>query len=122
MIAGKLPIEDAREELAATNLTAFLAAVRARTIEMDEVPIRHRVASLAGDPVRDPAADRDGRFAWNLPYTDGHTVQLLMPGAELGLLRDDLTSAAPLLYVNGEAWWWNAAVGSVAGEGMELKR
>ncbi len=60
--------------------------------------------------------------AWNLPYTDGHTVQLLIPGAELGLLRDDLTSAAPLLYVNGEAWWWNAAVGSVAGEGVELNQ
>jgi hypothetical protein len=43
-----------------------------------------------------------------------------MPGVELCLVRDDLTAIAPCLYVNGGAWWWNDAVGLVAGEGMVL--
>jgi hypothetical protein len=119
---GTLPAEGPREDLATANLTAFLAAARARAAELDEVPIRHRVAELTGEPVRDQAADRDGRLGWDLPYSDGRVVRLLMPGVELGLVRDDLTAAAPCLYVNGEPWWWNDAVGCVAGEGLALKK
>jgi hypothetical protein len=48
-------------------------------------------------------------------------LALLLPGVELRLLRDDITAAAPCLYVNGNAWWWDAAVGSVACEGVTLK-
>jgi len=119
---GTLPVAEAREDLAAANLAVFLAAVRDRAAELDEVPIRYRVAGLAGDAVRDPAADRDGRFGWDLPYSDGRIVRLLMPGAELGLVRDDRTAVAPCLNVNGEPWWWNDAVGCVAGEGLALKK
>ena len=117
---GTQPV-DGREELAEANLAAFLAAVRAEAAVLESVAIRHRVARLDGDPVRDRAADRDGRFGWDLPYSDGRVVRLLVPGVELTLLRDDLTAVAPCLYVNGNAWWWAGAVSSVAGEGMALK-
>jgi hypothetical protein len=117
---GTAPLEG-REELAEANLVAFIAAVEVEAAELENVPIRHRVARLSGDPIRDPAADRDGRFGWDLPYSDGRVVRLLMPGVELTLLRDDLTAASPCLYVNGNAWWWAGAVSSVAGEGMALK-
>ncbi len=102
---GTLPVEDAREELAAANLEIFLAAV----VE--------RGGQLAGEPVRDPAADRDGRYGWDLAMPDGTVVRLLMPGAELMRVRDDLSARAPCLYVSGEAWWWNDAVGQVAARG-----
>ncbi|WP_249999286.1 hypothetical protein [Actinoplanes sp. M2I2] len=118
---GTAPIEDARPDLAEANLDAFLTAVRRRAAELDETPIRHRVAHLAGDPVRDPRADRDGRFGWDLPMSDGRAVRLLLPGAELTRLRDDITAESPCLYVNGTAWWWSGAVDAVAGEGLRLR-
>ncbi|MFI7598283.1 hypothetical protein [Actinoplanes sp. NPDC049681] len=101
--SGTLPIDDAREDLATANVDVFLAAVR------------DRGGVLAGDPGRDPAADRDGRFGWDLSMADGSVVRLLMPGVELIRVRDDLTAAgSPCLYVNGSAWWWAAAVGLIA--------
>ena len=117
---GTAPIEAAREDLAATNLSVFLTAVREYSRELEQVPIRQRVAAPAGEPVRDPRADRDGRFGWDLPFSDGRTVRLLLPGVPLGLLRGDVTAAAACLYVNGTAWWWNDAVSVVAGEGLRL--
>ena len=59
---GTLPVDDAREDLAAANLAVFLTAVG------------ERGGQLAGEPVRDPAADRDGRFGWDLPRPDGIEV------------------------------------------------
>lgn len=118
---GTAPLEQASEQLAVANLAAFLTAVAERAAFMDrEVSIRRRVAHLDGDPVRDPGADRDGRLGWDLPFSDGRIVRLLMPGVELAALRDDLTASAPCLYVNGNAWWWNGAVDQVAGEGIVL--
>ena len=114
---GTAPVDDAREDLAVTNLEVFLAEVRQRAPQMGGGPVvRH--AELAGDPVRDPAADRDGRFGWDLPMSDGRSIRLLMPGAALPLLRDDVTAGSPCLYVNGNACWWNDAVGRVAAEGL----
>jgi hypothetical protein len=118
---GTAPIEGARLDLAEANLEVFLTEVGRRAAEMDEVPVRRRAAHLAGDPVRDPQADRDGRFGWDLPLSDGRAVRLLMPGADLAALRDDITAQAPCLYVNGIACWWNGAVDSVAGEGLTLR-
>jgi hypothetical protein len=119
---GTQPIEAAREDLAVANLDAFLTAVRARAAAMEQAPFRHRAAGLDGDPVRDPAADRDGRFGWDLPLSDGRVVRVLMPGAELNALRDDVSAAAPCLYVNGTAWWWNDAVATVAAEGLVFEQ
>ncbi|WP_199512187.1 hypothetical protein [Nucisporomicrobium flavum] len=96
---GTLPIDDAREDLAAANLQAFL----------DEA--HRRGADHVGTPERDHGADRDGRFGWNLPMGDGTVVRLLMPGVEVTRVRDDLTASAPCLYLNGGAWWWRDAVG-----------
>lgn len=118
---GARPIADAREDLATAALEVFLAAVRERAVELEQTPIRHRVAAIAGDPVRATDADRDGWFAWNLPISNGTTVQIRIPGVELASLRDDLSTAAPCLYVHDHPWAWNAAVASVANEGMQLK-
>ena len=118
---GARPIEDAREGLAAAALDDFLGAVRDRAGELEQLPIRHRVAGIAGDPVREPDADHDGWFAWRLPISDGTTVQLRIPGVELIRMRDDLSAAAPCLYVNTIPWGWDAAIGSVANEGMKLR-
>jgi hypothetical protein len=92
---GALPIADGREDLAAAALDVFLAAVRGRAVELEQVPIRHRVAGLDGDPVRAPDADGDGWFAWILPVSDGTTVQIRIPGVELARMRDGLSAAAP---------------------------
>ena len=118
---GALPIADGREDLAAAALLAFLAAVSERVVELEQVPIRHRVARLEGEPVRAPEADSDGWFAWLLPFSDGTTVQVRIPGVELARMRDDLSAMAPCLYVNADPWSWDAAVGSVANEGMRLR-
>lgn len=86
------------------------------------MPIRQRVAGIDGGPVRKPDADRDGWFGWVLPISDGTTVQIRIPGVELARMRDDLSAAAPCLYVNDNPWGWDAAVGSVANEGMRLRQ
>ena len=117
---GTLPIADAREDLAAAALEEFIAVVGERAVELEQAPIRYREAGINGAPVRVPDADRDGRFAWDVPFSDGRQVRLLIPGAELGALQS-LAATVPCLYVGGEAAWWNDAVASLAGEGMRLK-
>ncbi|MEV4705483.1 hypothetical protein [Actinoplanes sp. NPDC049316] len=117
---GTAPVENASEELAVAALAVFLDEVGKRAAEMNATPLKRREASLAGDPARDPGADRDGRFGWDLPLSDGRVVRLLMPGLRVELMRDDITAAAPCLYVNGTAWWWTTAVGMVAAEGLVL--
>lgn len=117
---GTLPVPDAREDLAVAALAVFLPAVQERALELEQVPIRYREAGISGEPVRAPDADRDGRFAWDVPFSDGRQVRLLIPGADLITLQG-LSATAPCLYVGEEAAWWNDAVGSLAGEGMRLK-
>jgi hypothetical protein len=99
---GTQPLTDTREDLAETNVAVFLTASAKRG------------AAFAGEPTRDPSADRDGRYGWDLPMADDTIVRLLMPGVELTRVRDDITAHAPCLYLNGSAWWWNDAVGLVA--------
>ncbi|MEU7906355.1 hypothetical protein [Actinoplanes sp. NPDC049118] len=98
---GSAPLDDTSEELAAANVEVLLAAARER-------------GAVLGEPVRDPAADRDGRYGWDLPAADGTVVRLLMPGVELTRIRDDISAQAPCLYLNGGAWWWPDAVGLLA--------
>jgi hypothetical protein len=116
---GTAPLGDAHEAVAAANLDAFLAAVHDRVPAMGGDPVV-RTAELAGEPVRDPQADRDGRFGWDLPLSDGSLLRLLMPGVELARIRDDISAQAPCLYVNGNACWWNDAVARVAAEGLTM--
>jgi hypothetical protein len=118
---GTAPVDGASEASAVANLAVFLTAVGQLATEMDEVSIHSRSARLDRDPARDPAADRDGRFGWDLHFSDGHTVRLLMPGTDLSAVRDDITAQAPCLYINGNAWWWKDAVAMVAGEGLVLR-
>jgi hypothetical protein len=117
---GTLPVADAREDLAATALEEFLAVAGERAAELEQVPIRYRETGIDGAPVRVPDADRDGRFAWDVPFSNGQQVRLLIPGVELAALKN-LAATAPCLYVGGEAAWWNDAIGSLASEGMRLK-
>lgn len=84
---GTAPVADARDDLAAANLDAFLTAVRGRG------------GRLVGAPVRSPGRDRDGRFGWDLPLGAGRIVQLLIPGTELDRVRG-LGASAPCLYVD----------------------
>ena len=114
---GTGPLDDARADLAAENVHTFLAAVRQRAPQMGGGPVV-RTADLTGAPVRDPAADRDGRYGWTLHFSDGHQLRLLMPGADITGIRDDITAAAPCLYLNGHAYWWNDAVARTAAQGL----
>jgi len=102
---GALPVEGAREELAATNLRTFVDAVRERALLERDVP---GSGGEVGEPVRDLELDRDGRFGWKLPV-NGAEVSILMPGANLGQVRE-LGAAAPCLQINGNWAWWNDAV------------
>ncbi|RZU46583.1 hypothetical protein EV385_6658 [Krasilnikovia cinnamomea] len=117
---GTQPVPDAREDLAAAALETFLAAVRERAAELEQAPIRYREARIDGEPVRVSEADQEGRFAWDVPFSDGRRVRLLIPGVELAAMQG-LSAAAPCLWVGGEAVWWSDAVGLLAGEGMRLK-
>ncbi|GII22554.1 hypothetical protein Pme01_21510 [Planosporangium mesophilum] len=105
---GTLPVDGATEAAAAQNMTVFITAVL------------EQGGQLAGDPVRDPEADRDGRFGYLLPVTSGSTVRVLMPGVDLQRVRDDLTVAAPCLYVDDEPWWWPSAVTQAVGATARL--
>jgi hypothetical protein len=90
---GTVPVDGADEQPAKQNLDVFLTVAR------------ERGAPLAGPPVRDPTADRDGRFDWDLPLIDASVTRLLMPGVEVMRVRDDLTTAAPCRFVIGIRWW-----------------
>ena len=39
-------------------------------------------------------ADRDGRFAWEVPFSYGTSVPVLVPGVPLGQLRDHRSTGA----------------------------
>lgn len=102
-------MDDGDAGIAAQNLDVFLGAAR------------ERGAVLAGEPVRDPAADRDGRFAWSIPLADNSVIRLLMPGVELARVRGT-TADAPCLFLTAsgdppgprDAWWWPDALGLLA--------
>lgn len=117
---GTSPLTGTREDVAADNVHTFLAAVQQRVPQTGGGPVT-RTAELTGDPVRDPAADRDGRYGWTLHFTDGHQLRLLMPGTDITGVRDDITAAAPCLYLNGHAYWWNDAVARTAAQGLTYR-
>lgn len=117
---GTSPLADTREDLAADNVHTFLAAVQQRVPHTGGGPVT-RTAELAGEPVRDPAADRDGRYGWTLHFTDGRQMRLLMPGADIAEVRDDITATAPCLYLNGHAHWWDDAVARTAAQGLTYR-
>ena len=49
---------------------------------------------LTDEPERHPDADADGRYAWLLPIEGAGHMQVLMPGADIAQVRDDLSSHA----------------------------
>jgi hypothetical protein len=105
MITGTGPVAGASEPMAAINLSAFLAAVRDQaTLERDT----RGTGGEVGEPVREPAADDGGRYAWTL-QVNGQPVQILMPGVDLTNLRGP-TSEAACLRINREWAWWSDAV------------
>ena len=104
---GSAPVADAREELAAANLHIFVDAVREQALLEREV---RGAGGEVADPVRDPDADRDGRYGWTLTV-NGVKVSILMPGVHLTQLHD-MGAGAPCLQINGNWWWWPSAVGA----------
>ena len=106
VIPGMQAVDGAALELAAVNMAAFVKVVRDRArIEGD---VRGYTAYV-GEPMRNEAADADGRFGWILSV-NGREQTVLMPGVELAQLRGTHLST-PCLIVNGSAWWWNDASG-----------
>lgn len=101
---GTAAVDGATEEIADANMATFLTAVLQRGGEL-----------AAGQPTRDPSGDHEGRFGYRLSTAGGSSIAILMPGVDLTRVRDDPSAAAPCLRVNGLAWWWNDAVGQVAG-------
>jgi hypothetical protein len=100
---GTLPVQDAKPEAAAAAIAVFVEEVVARGGWLD------------GVPVRDPSADREGRYGYLLPIAGGGAVLILMPGASIERLRD-LGAAAPCVYVGEWPWWWNDATSQAAGK------
>ncbi|MEU1813148.1 hypothetical protein [Micromonospora aurantiaca (nom. illeg.)] len=98
---GTLPVENPSQDDADANMRVFVAEVG------------ERGGQLAGEPARTPSADRDGRYGYQLRGENGE-ITVLMPGADLARVRDDLTASAPCLYVGANAWWWGDAVGQAA--------
>jgi hypothetical protein len=88
-----------REARAAANLEASLAEISGRG------------GRLVGEPVR-MSAGRAGYIGWLFPLP-GQTVELLIPDTDYDDLRRT-SMLAPLLYVDGEAWWWLGAAGRIA--------
>ena len=58
------------------------------------MPLRVRVHAISGEPMRVAEADRDGRFAWEVPFSYGTSVPALVPGVPLGQLRDHRSTGA----------------------------
>ncbi|BCY10967.1 hypothetical protein [Actinoplanes sp. L3-i22] len=106
MISGIEPLAGSHPDVAAANMIAFAAEVRARAEAEGE--IRGNTASV-GEPVRDEAADQDGWFGWTLPV-NGRDQRVLMPGLDLAAVRSTASTAARV-QVNDSPWWWNDAAG-----------
>jgi hypothetical protein len=105
VISGTAPVEGSSEEVAAANLSTFLAAVREQAAREREV---RGSGGDVGEPIRDPAADQAGRFGWTV-QVNGRAVHILMPGVDVAQLRG-LTSEAPCLQIGQEWAWWPDAV------------
>ncbi|MEV6930875.1 hypothetical protein AB0M46_41175 [Dactylosporangium sp. NPDC051485] len=107
IIPGTQTVDGADVAVATTNMQAFVDEVRARA-EV-EGQVRGYTASV-GEPIRNEAADQEGRYGWVLPVNGRHQ-EILMPGVDPAQLRGSSTSA-PCVKVNGNSWWWNDAAGS----------
>jgi hypothetical protein len=100
---GSRPVEGATFAQAEANMRAFVEAIR----EGAEGARQVRPVPGIGEPVRDESMDT-GRYGWVVPIGE-HDVRVLMPGADLAVVRA-LGATAPCLKINGEwAWWVSAA-------------
>lgn len=58
------------------------------------------------------ATEDDGRFAFLVPI-DGEDVSVLMPGCPFHILTAG-TVSAPRIYIDGNSWWYEIAIGVLA--------
>ncbi|MDP9792617.1 hypothetical protein J2S43_001129 [Catenuloplanes nepalensis] len=114
-------IEGATADLAVAALAALLADAHERAKELDVTKVKYRAAHIEGAPVRDPAADAGGWFAWRILMSDGREVPVLIPGVDLNKIRGNLSAAAPRIGIGTALWWWTDAVASLADEGAALR-
>lgn len=99
------PVEGSTVEVAAVNIQAFAAEVTERAAVEGE---KRGSTPRVGEPVRDESLDDGGRFGWILSV-DCVDVPVLMPGIDLGVLKE-LGDDVPALKVSGEWSWWSGAV------------
>ncbi|OAP24491.1 MULTISPECIES: recombinase family protein [Amycolatopsis] len=106
---GSGPLPTADEDTAAANLDAFVADVCAR---WDYTLVASR---------RRPEDDRDdGRYVWDLEFRRPNGKHHMCQAAMFGVPRDyaeggdSLMFPEPRLYVDGESWVWDFAVGIAA--------
>lgn len=99
---GTGPIEGTTEENARTNMEAFAA---------DLVLVNITTTAIT----RNPGADADGRYGYQLGFSDGRVLDVQMPGLPLDRVRyvdapgQDIWDF-PRLYVNGNSWIWMFAL------------
>lgn len=117
MIPGARTVDDARAELAEAAFKQFMDEMRTRAIELEQVPIRHRVASITGEPVRDTTLDGQGRYGWVVTLSDMTQILVRIPGVEVAVMLAP-GAAAPCIFLGDLPLWWRDAVGSLANEGM----
>lgn len=99
---GSGPIEGTTEENARANMDAFAA---------DLVLIDITTTAIT----RNPGADADGRYGYQLGLDDGRVIDVEMPGLPLDQVRyidepgQDIWDF-PRLYVAGSSWIWMFAL------------
>mgnify|MGYP001585291590 CR=1 FL=1 len=100
---GSGPVASATSDNATCNMGVFTDDLRANGIDVDTF-IR-RAASDYGD----------GRYAYEISFADGRTVEVQMPGLPVEQVRwlaepDQNIWDFPRLYVDGNSWVWKYAL------------
>ncbi|MEQ4610282.1 hypothetical protein ABMX48_29290 [Streptomyces cavourensis] len=92
---GSGPVEDATEQQSAENIQTFVM----------DLAKEHGLAVASID--RTPLADYgEGRFAFDLGFTDGRHAEVQMPGIPVDRIR----AGGTRLYVDGSSWHWDFAL------------
>ena len=94
---GTGPVVGATELQATGNMAVFCDDLHAMDVFV-ETFIRRRASDYG-----------NGRYAFDVVFGGGRSVEVQMPGVPVG---DDM----PRLYVNGSSWWWGIALTICAGD------
>lgn len=99
---GSGPVAGATAEQAARTMQQFVHDLGERGLTVASY-MRNAAADYDAD-------DHDGRFAFDLTFTDGRTAQIQMPGLPVDKVRwlgpDQDIWQFPRLYVDDGSWVW----------------